>query len=97
MNHTIEFCLFIHIFVLLFELLCVSQTDRYAVLSSEQSNTFDVFIYDVGRDDQNGGVGVTQFMGAVNLTNGPAFIWETLAKQIQPQERNHKNTEELNV
>ena len=54
------------------------QTDRYAVFGSEHCHSFDVFICDVGGDDQDGGIRVTQLIGAVHLTDGPALIRKTL-------------------
>lgn len=56
-------------------------TDRYAVFGSEHSHSFDVFISDVSGDDQNGGIRVTQLIGAVHLTDGPALIREALTKR----------------
>lgn len=55
-------------------------TDRYAVLCSEHSHPLDVVFCDVGGDDQDGGVGVTQLIAAVHLTEGPALIREALKK-----------------
>lgn len=60
-----------------------AQTDRYAVLGSEHSHAFDVFICDVGGDDQDGRIGITQLIGAVYLTDGPALIREALTKHMQ--------------
>lgn len=59
----------------------VPTTDRYPMLGSEHSHSLDVFIWDVGGDDQDGGIGVTQLVGAVHLTDGPALVRETLAKK----------------
>lgn len=50
------------------------------MLGSKQGHLFDVFICDVGRDDQDGWIGVTQLIGAVDLTDGPALIWKALEK-----------------
>lgn len=55
-------------------------TDRYAVLGSEQCHPSDVFIGYVGGDDQDGRIGITQLVGAVDLTDGPALIREALIK-----------------
>ena len=59
------------------------QTDRYAVLGSEHGHSFDVLVRYVGGDDQDGGVGVAQLVGAVHLTDGPALIREALTKHTQ--------------
>lgn len=64
------------------------------MLGSEHSHSFDVLVCDVGGDDQDGGIGVTQVIGAVNLTDDPALIRETLTKHIQPQGRSHQKTVE---
>lgn len=48
------------------------------MLGSKQGHLFDVFIWNVGRDDQDGWIGVAQLVGAVDLTDGPALIWEAL-------------------
>lgn len=56
-------------------------THRDAVLGSEGSHSFDVLVRDVGGDDQDGGIGVTQLVGAVHFTDGPALIGETLFNQ----------------
>lgn len=50
------------------------------MLGSERSHSFDVFVRDVGGDDQHGGVGVTQLVGAVHFTDSPALIGKTLFK-----------------
>lgn len=72
-----------------------SGTDRYAVLGSKHSHSFDIFICDVGGDDQDGGIGVTQLVGAVYLTDGPAFIRETL-KHKKHREENIEDSSFLN-
>lgn len=51
-----------------------------AMLGSKKGHLFDVFIGNVGRDDQDGWIGVTQLITAVNLTDSPALIWKTLEK-----------------
>lgn len=51
------------------------------MLGSKQGHLFDVFIWNVGRDDQDGWIGVAQLIGAVDLTDGPALIWKALEKQ----------------
>lgn len=53
---------------------------RDAVLGSEGRYSSEVFVRNVGGDDQRGGVGVTQLVGAVHFTDGPALIGETLLK-----------------
>lgn len=50
------------------------------MLGSKQGHLFDVFICNVGRDDQDGWIGVAQLIGAVDLTDGPALIWKALEK-----------------
>lgn len=56
-------------------------TDRYAMPGSEHSHSPHVVLCDVGGDDQDGGIRVTQLVVAVHLTEGPALIRETLRKQ----------------
>lgn len=53
------------------------------MLGSKHSHTFYVFICDVGGDDQDGGIGVTQLIGAVHLTDSPALIRKALIKHMQ--------------
>lgn len=53
------------------------------MLGSKKGHLFDVFICNVGRDDQDGWIGVTQLITVVDLTDGPALIWETLEKQVE--------------
>lgn len=62
---------------------CLCGSYRYAALGSKHSYLFYVFNCDVGGDDQNGGIGVTELIGAVYLTDGPAFIRKALIKQKQ--------------
>lgn len=50
------------------------------MLGSECSHSFNIFICDVGGDDQDGGVGVTQLIGAVYFTDNPALIGKALLK-----------------
>lgn len=52
------------------------------MLGSEQGHLFDVFICDVGGDDQDRWVGVTQLITTVDLTDGPALIWKPLEKKV---------------
>lgn len=54
-----------------------------AMLGSKKGHLFDVFICNVGRDDQDGRIGVTQLITTVDLTDGPALIWKTLEKQME--------------
>lgn len=52
------------------------------MLGSKQGHLFDIFICNVGRDDQDGWIGVAQLIGAVDLSDGPALIWKALEKQM---------------
>lgn len=53
------------------------------MLGSKKGHLFDFFICYVGRDDQDGWIGVTQLITAVDLTDGPALVWKTLEKQTE--------------
>lgn len=53
------------------------------MLGPKKRHLFDIFICNVGRDDQDGWIGVTQLITAVDLTDGPALIWKTLVKQME--------------
>lgn len=50
------------------------------MLGSKQGHLFNVFICNVGGDDQDGWIGVAQLIVAVDLTDGPALIWKALEK-----------------
>lgn len=53
-------------------------TDWDAVPGPEKRHSSDVFVCDVGGDDQDRGVGVTQLVVTVDLTDGPALVRQTL-------------------
>lgn len=57
------------------------------MLGSKQGHLFYIFIGNVGRNDQDGWIGVTQLIGAVDFTDGPALIWKALGRK--------KNTEAI--
>jgi len=63
--------------------------DRDAVLGSEQRHPSDVFLRDVSGDDQDGGVCVTQLVGAVHLTDGPALVGEALRTHTHTHTHTH--------
>lgn len=57
------------------------------MLGPKQGHLFYVFICNVGRDDQDGGIGVTQLIGAVDLTDGPALIWKALGRKKKTKKK----------
>lgn len=59
-------------------IIYITQTHWDAMLGSKLGHLFYVFICKVGRDDQDGWIGVAQLVGAVDLTDGPALIWKAL-------------------
>ncbi len=59
----------------------------YAMFYSERGHSFDLILLNTGWGDEQSRVSVTHFIITVDLTDGPALVWQTLHVERKKEKR----------
>lgn len=65
----------------------------YAMFYSERGHSFDLILLNTGRGDEQSRVSVTHFIITVDLTDGPALVWQTLHGDKKKRRENNLKAE----